>query len=175
MRKTILAVFLGMSLVAQAYGQVVGASISGTVRDPTGSGLPAVAVTIRNLETGAVRKLVSDEEGRYAARSIAVGPYEIRAEKEGFSSQVRTGIDLVVGQSTTVDVTMPVGELKESITVVEAPSPVTLSTQQTSGLVSERQVKDLPLNGRSYDELLTLNAGIVNYTSERSGGTGTSS
>src|SRR5271154_208407 len=113
--KAALISLWALGLVTHASGQVVGASISGTVHDPTGSGLPAVAVTIRNLETGAVRKLVSDEEGRYAARSIAVGPYEIRAEKEGFSSQVRSGIDLVVGQSTTVDVTMPVGELKESI------------------------------------------------------------
>jgi Carboxypeptidase regulatory-like domain len=172
--KAALIGFVSLGLTAHLWGQVVGASISGTVRDATGAGLPEVAVTIRNLETGAVRKLVSDEAGRYAARSIAVGGYEVRAEKEGFSSQVRTGIDLVVGQSTTVDITLPVGELRESVTVVEAPSPVSLSTQQTSGLVSERQVKELPLNGRSYDELLTLNSGIVNYTSERSGGTGTS-
>ena len=172
--KAALIGFVSLGLMAHAWGQVVGASISGTVRDATGAGLPEVAVTIRNLETGAVRKLVSDEGGRYVARSIAVGPYEVRAEKEGFNSQVRTGIDLVVGQSTTVDITLPVGELRESVTVVEAPSPVSLSTQQTDGLVSERQVKDLPLNGRSYDELLTLNSGVVNYTSERSGGTGTS-
>jgi len=172
--KTGFVLFLAVGLIGHASGQVVGASISGTVRDATGAGLPAAAVTVRNLETGAVRNLTSDDDGRYVARSIAVGPYEVRAQKEGFSSQVKTGINLVVGQSTTVDLTLPVGELKESVTVVEAPSPVSLSTQQTSGLVNERQVKDLPLNGRSYDELLTLNSGVVNYTSERSGGTGTS-
>jgi Carboxypeptidase regulatory-like domain len=172
--KAVLIWFLVVGFVSHACGQVVGASIAGTVRDPTGAGLPAVAVTVRNLETGAVRRLVSDDAGRYVAPSIAVGRYEVRAEKEGFSSQAKIGINLVVGQSTTVDITLPVGELRESVTVVEAPSPVTLSTQQTSGLVNERQVKDLPLNGRSYDELLTLNSGIVNYTSERSGGTGTS-
>jgi Carboxypeptidase regulatory-like domain len=166
--------FVSLGLMTHAWGQVVGASISGTVRDVTGAGLPQVAVTIRNLETGAVRKLISDDDGRYVARSIAVGPYEVRAEKEGFNSQIKTGIDLVVGQSTTVDLTLPVGELRESVTVVESPSPVQLSTQQTDGLVNERQVKELPLNGRSYDELLTLNSGVVNYTSERSGGTGTS-
>ena len=172
--KTGFVLFLAVGLIGHASGQVVGASISGTVRDATGAGLPAAAVTVRNLETGAERNLTSDDDGRYVARSIAVGPYEVRAQKEGFSSQVKTGINLVVGQSTTVDLTLPVGELKESVTVVEAPSPVSLSTQQTSGLVNERQVKDLPLNGRSYDELLTLNSGVVNYTSERSGGTGTS-
>src|SRR4029077_13002197 len=125
--------------------------------------------------TGAERRLTSDESGRYAALSISIGRYEVSAAKEGFSSQVKTGINLVIGESMSVDLTLPVGEVKEAVTVVEAPSPVSLSTQQTSGLVGERQVKDLPLNGRSYDALMTLNPGIVNYSSERSGGVGTSS
>jgi hypothetical protein len=157
------------------WGQVVGASISGTVRDETGSGLAAVAVSIKNLETGAERKLVSDDSGRYSAPSIAIGRYQVSAEKPGFTSQVKTGIDLVVGQSSVVDLTLPVGEFKQVITVEADASPVNTSTQQTSGLVDERQIKELPLNGRSYDQLVTLNPGIVNYTAERSGGVGTSS
>ena len=167
-----LTLFLGMQV--QMLGQVVGASISGTVKDDTGAGLPEASVTIRNLETGAERKVVTDDAGRYSAPSIAVGPYQVQAEKAGFSSQVRTGISLVVGQRTVVDLTLPVGELKQVMTVEEAPSMVNLSTQQTSGLVNERRVKDLPLNGRSYDELMALNPSVVNYTSERSGGVGTS-
>src|SRR5690349_1129719 len=83
-----------------AEAQVVGASIWGTVRDSSGDGIPAVSVTIKNLETGAARKLVSDESGRYVAPSIAVGRYEVIADKEGFSSQVKTGINLVVGQTS---------------------------------------------------------------------------
>jgi hypothetical protein len=155
--------------------QVVGASISGTVKDDSGAGLPGTAITIRNVETGAERKLVTDDEGRYSAPSIAIGHYQITAEKAGFGTQVRKGIDLVVGQSSTIDITLPVGELKQVLVIEEAPAPVSLSTQQTSGLVNERQVKDLPLNGRSFDQLMTLNAAIVNYTSERTGGVGTSS
>jgi hypothetical protein len=89
-RDASLILLVAVALATHAWGQVVGASISGTVRDATGAGLPEVAVTIRNVETGALRKLVSDENGRYAARSIAVGPYEVRAEKEGFSAQVKT-------------------------------------------------------------------------------------
>lgn len=156
------------------HAQVVGASISGTVRDDSGAGLPAVLVTIRSVETGSQRKLVTDEAGRYWAPSIAVGRYRITAQKAGFGTQIREGVDLVVGQSGTVDLVLPVGELKQVMVVEEAASPVNLSTQQTSGLVSERQVKDLPLNGRSFDELMTLNAAVVNYTVERSGGVGAS-
>lgn len=162
---------VGTSLI---WGQVVGASLSGTVRDDSGAGLPAAGVLVKNTETGAVRTLVTDENGRYSAPSISIGRYQVTASKEGFNSQVKTGIDMVVGQTTVVDLTLPVGELKQAITVDEAAPAVNLSTQQISGLVSERQVKDLPLNGRSYDQLVTLNPGIVNYTAERSGGIGTS-
>jgi len=156
------------------WGQVVGSSLSGTVKDESGAGLARAAVSVRNIETGAERILLTDDNGRYSAPSIAIGHYQVTASKEGFNSQAKTGIELVVGQSIEVDLTLTVGELKQTVTVEEAPSPVTLSTQQISGLVSERQVKELPLNGRSYDQLVTLNPGIVNYTAERSGGVGSS-
>ncbi|HYA16864.1 MAG TPA: carboxypeptidase-like regulatory domain-containing protein [Bryobacteraceae bacterium] len=166
---------LSAALAALSFGQVVGASISGTVKDKSGAGLPGAAVDIRNTETGAVRKLTTDEGGRYSAPSIPVGIYEVSATKEGFAPQAKTGIELVVGQHSTVDLDLEVGELKQVVTVEEQASPVTLSTQSTSGLVSERQVKDLPLNGRSFDLLMTLNPAVVNYTAGRSGGVGTAS
>ena len=166
---------LALACSASALGQVVGASLSGIVKDQTGSGLPAALVTVKSAETGAERKLLTDDAGRYAAPSIDVGRYEVTASKEGFESQAKTGINLVVGQHSVVDFALAVGELRQVVTVEESVAPVSVSTQQTSGLVNERQVKDLPLNGRSYDELMTLNPAIVNYTGERSGGVGTSS
>src|ERR1700690_3477596 len=174
MKKTGILLLLIFGMALQVWGQVVGASITGTVKDDSGAGLPEASVTIKNLENGAERKLVSDDSGRYAALSIPVGPYQVLAEKTGFSSQMRTCITLAVGQRSVVDITLPVGELKQILTIEEAPTTVNVSTQQTSGLVNERQVKDLPLNGRSYDGLMALNPGVVNYTSERSGGIGTS-
>ena len=164
----------GFLVVAQLWSQVVGASLSGTVKDESGAGVPAAIVLVKNVETGAERKLVADDGGRYSAPSIAIGQYQVTAAKEGFRSAVRTGINLVVGETAQVDVTLAVGEFKQAVTVEGAASPVNLSTHEISGLVSERQVKDLPLNGRSYDQLVTLNPGIVNYTGERSGGVGSS-
>ncbi|MBV9744857.1 MAG: TonB-dependent receptor, partial [Acidobacteriia bacterium] len=174
MKYSILVVIVGLLFSIPGTTQVVGGSISGVIRDESGSAVPEVNVTIKNVETGAERKATTDASGHYAAFSIAIGKHEVLAEKTGFKTQRKTGIDLVVGQTVTLDITLPVGEVQQTITVEESPSPVALSTQQISGLVSERQVKDLPLNGRSYDELVTLNPGIVNYTSERSGGVGTS-
>jgi len=155
-------------------GQVVGTSIFGAVEDESGAGLAQAVVVIRSVETGASRTLVTDEAGRYAAPSMAVGAYQITASKEGFATQIKTGIDTVVGQSVTVNFKLALGELQQAITVEESISQVSVSTQQTSGLVNEKQVKELPLNGRSYDSLMTLNPGVINYTSERSGGVGTS-
>jgi len=167
--------FGGLAVFTVAYSQVVGASLSGTIKDESGSALGAAAVSVQNLETGAERKLLTDDAGRYSAPSLPIGHYRVSATKPGFTSQAKTGINLVVGQTTTIDLTLPVGELKQVVVVEAAPSPVNQSTQQTSGLVDERQIKELPLNGRSYDQLVSLNPGIVNYTAERSGGVGTSS
>lgn len=151
-----------------------GASIVGIIKDATGAGLAGASITIKSQETGAIRKITADDSGRYAAPSLAVGRYEITAAKAGFTPQTRTGINLVPGQEATIDVILNVGEIRQQVNVEEAPESVNLSTSPTSGLVGERQVKELPLNGRSYDELMSLNPGVVNYSSERSGGIGTS-
>jgi hypothetical protein len=150
------------------------ATIAGTVRDASGAGLPAASVTIKNLETGAIRRITADPDGRYAAPALNIGKYQLSANRTGFAEETKTGVTLVVGQQITVDFSLQIGELKQAVKVEENISPVNFSTQQTSGLVGEQQVKDLPLNGRSYDELLSLNPSIVNYSTGRSGGVGTS-
>jgi len=167
------SLLLVAALASAALAQI-DSGLFGIVKDQTGASLPAAVVTIRNVETGVVRKLVTDQGGRYTAVSLAIGHYEVRAEKPGFAPQTKTGIYLVVGQEAGVDLTLEVGEISQQVDVVEMPAAVNLSTSSTSGLVGEREVKELPLNGRSYDGLLSLNPGTVNYTSERSGGIGTS-
>jgi hypothetical protein len=164
-----LALGLGNSLPAQTV-----ASISGTITDASGAVLAGASVTVKNLETGSQRSVAADEAGRYDAESLAVGQYEVRAEAAGFRPEIKTGIALVVGQHADVNLTLQVGQVQEAVVVREEGPVVSVSTQDISGLVGERQVKDLPLNGRSYDQLLTLNPGIVNYTSQRAGGIGTS-
>ena len=106
--------------------------------------------------------------------SLPVGEYEIRAQKTGFTEEVRTGVHLVVGQSATVDLSLRVGAASQAITVNADAPVVSVATKDISGLVGDRQIRDLPLNGRSYDELLTLNPGVVNFTWEKTGGIGVS-
>jgi hypothetical protein len=161
-------------MASAGLSQVTSASIYGTIRDVTGAPLPGATVAVQNLETGAVRNVESDEGGRYAAPGIAVGKYQVSASKAGFAPQTKTGIELVIGQNAAVDLSLAVGDLKQAVIVEETPITVNLSTQPVSGLVGEREVKDLPLNGRSYDGLMALNPAVVNYTAQRTGGTGTS-
>jgi hypothetical protein len=157
-----------------AHGQVVGATLSGTVRDASGAALGGAAVTVKQLETGATRKLVTGADGRYAAPSVPVGNYTVTASHDGFAAQERTGISLVVAQSLVVDFQLGVDSVRTDVVVQAEVTGVNTTSQQTSGLIDERAVKELPLNGRSYDELLTLNPATVNYTGQRSGGIGSS-
>jgi len=163
-----LSLCLGILVLVQNSGPAwaqVAATISGTVTDASGGGVPGATVTVKSLETGVTRAVTTDEGGSYRAFSLAVGPQEVRAEKTGFKTALRTGINLVVGQEAVVNLQLEVGELVQQVTVSAEVPLVNTTTAPVSGLVGERQVKDLPLNGRSFDNLLTLNAGAINYSS----------
>jgi hypothetical protein len=126
------------------------------------------------METGATRHSRTDAAGRYQVLALPVGEYQLRVSKAGFQEQIRDGIHLSVGEEARVDVILQVGAVKQHVTVLEDAPLVSLTSRDLSGLVGERQVKELPLNGRSYDLLLPLNPGIVNFTSQKTGGTGVS-
>src|SRR5438046_894658 len=162
-------IVLGSCLV---FGQGATATISGVVRDATGALVPGVGVTAKQTDTGLTRTAVSDEYGGYKIQTLPVGPYELTAELPGFKHQVRRGINLVVGQDAVVNLTLEVGSLAEQVTVTEEVALVNTTLSSTSGLITEQQVKDLPLNGRSFDQLLVLNAGVIANASNMGGGGG---
>jgi hypothetical protein len=160
------------ALAAQA--QVVGGTISGNVQDASGAAVSGAVVTVRQIETGATRNLTTDAAGRYFAPSVPVGLYTVSVAHDGFAVQEQSGISLTVGQSLPVNFVLGLAQVQQQVEVDASDPGVNVTTQQTAGLIDERQVKELPLNGRSYDELLTLNPATVNYTGERSGGIGSS-
>lgn len=168
--------WLGLTLLALAapLRAQVEASITGTVTDASGAAVPGAIVTVINIENGFARRVKTDDEGRYDAPSLPLGRYDVTAGKAGFKSEVKSGLTLVVGEKALVNLTLRVGEVTQVVTVKDEGPVVNVTSQETSGLVGERQVKELPLNGRSYDELMTLNPGVVNYTGERTGGVGVS-
>ena len=170
----LLPILLLIAAAAPSLRAQVSASIAGVVSDTSGARVPAAAIIVKNLETGAIRSTVTDDAGRYQVLALPVGEYEIRISKTGFQEQIRSGIHLAVEQEAGVYVTLRVGEVKQHVTVAGEVPIVNTTTTDISGLVGERQVKELPLNGRSYDLLMPLNPGIVNFTSQKTGGTGIS-
>jgi hypothetical protein len=156
-----------------AWAQIT-AAISGKVEDPSGAGASGVTITVKSLETGATRVVTTDEAGNFRALALPLGRQEVKAEKQGFKAQVRAGIDLVVGQQAVVNLRLEVGDFVQQVTVLEETPVVNTTTDSVSGLVGERQVKELPLNGRSFDNLITLNPGAINYSSQKSPNTSTS-
>src|SRR5207248_9456816 len=119
---------------------------------------------VKSLETAATRAATTDESGHFRALSLPPGQYEVTVEKTGFKTAVRKGINLGVGQEAVVNLRLEVGEFAQQIVVNEGALVVNVTTASEAGLVRERQVKDLPLNGRSFDNLLTLNPGASNYS-----------
>jgi hypothetical protein len=173
----IAVLFLGLFALfpaLNANAQIVGGTISGTITDATGAAITNAHVFVHNDETGNERRLTSGPDGRYSAPSVPVGSYTVRVTADGFAEQSRSGIPLSVGQAQNINLALTAAGVAQTITVKDEVPIVNLSTQQTAGLVDARQVKELPLNGRSYDQLITLNPGTVNYTAQRSGSVGTS-
>ncbi|HKS75690.1 MAG TPA: carboxypeptidase regulatory-like domain-containing protein, partial [Terriglobales bacterium] len=150
------------------------ATLSGFITDPSGAIVANAEVTAKNVDTGVAHSTNSDFSGRYQFVAVPLGSYEVEVKKEGFAEAVRSGIHLVLGQDASADVRLKVGQVSQEIKVREDAPLVSLTTHDTSGLVAEQQVRNLPLNGRSYDLLLTLNPGVVNFTWEKTGGIGVS-
>src|ERR1700682_2322 len=172
-RLTFLALFMMLFGLPSARAQV-SASIKGIVTDPSGAPVPAATVTTKNTGTGAERSAITDDGGRYQIVWLAVGQYEVAVTKPGFQEAIRSGIRLVVSQEAGVDLRLQVSAVTAEVRVRGDAPIVSTTTSDISGLVGEQAVKDLPLNGRSYDLLLPLNPGIVNFTSQKTGGTGIS-
>jgi hypothetical protein len=143
------------------FGQEFSATMSGVVHDAAGGVVPGVSVTAKHIESGLTRSVITNETGSYRLPALPVGAYEVTAELSGFKQEVRRGINLVVTQEGVVNFTLEVGNLKENVTVTEDAPLVNTTLSSTSGLVTREQVKDLPLNGRSFLELMTLNSGVI--------------
>lgn len=169
----VIVAILMLGFVPRCSAQVSG-SISGVVTDPAGLAVTGAMVSVDNLDTGLTREATTGAEGRYVFPALRVGTFEITVSKTGFEKEVRTGVHLVVGQEAVVDFALHVGSITEQVTVNADAPAVGLTTQDISGLVGEEQIKELPLNQRSFDLLTVLNPGVVNFTFEKTGGTGVS-
>jgi hypothetical protein len=153
-----ISVFLGSQL---AVAQVTTGTISGIVQDASGAAIAGASVTLKNLDTGTVRTVATDSGGRYNAPELPLGNYEVQAQQSGFQTEARLGINLTVGREAVVDLALKVGQISERVLVTGEAPVVETTTSAMSALVDERTIRDLPLNGRSYDQLALFQPGVV--------------
>src|ERR1700730_5710509 len=140
--------------------QVVGATLSGSVADNSGAVVPSAQIVIKNLATGVTRNLATDAAGFYTAPNLLPGSYEVRTSAPGFATEVRTGITLTIGAQQVLNFTLQVGTVQQSIQVVGEAPAVQLASSSISAVVNSTTIRELPLNGRSWTDLATLQPGV---------------
>ncbi len=144
-----------------AQGQLTTGAILGTVKDQTDAVLPGATVTVTNVETGIKRSAVSGNRGEYRIPALAVGTYQVQVSIAGFQTSVRNGIALSIGREAVVDFNLKLGNVAEQVTVTGEAPAIETTTATVSGLVDPKQMRDIPLNARSFLELVPLQAGAV--------------
>ncbi len=144
-----------------AHAQVAGATLSGTVTDPSGGVLPQAAISIKNVATGVTRTSTTSAAGFYSVPNLLPGIYEVRAAAQGFSTELQTGITLTVGEQQVLDFTLRVGQASQTIVVTTEAPNVELASSSISAVVNSTTVRELPLNGRSWTDLAALQPGVT--------------
>src|ERR1700694_4708798 len=156
----ILALLSSFFLPARVSAQVVGATISGTVTDSSGSKMASVDIVITNVGTGIATSTATKGEGTFTVPNLQPGNYEISATAKGFSTLLRKGITLTVGQELILNLSLQVGSVSETVTVTADAPTVNLANATISGVVEQATVAELPLNGRSWTDLAILQPGV---------------
>jgi hypothetical protein len=162
-RKFLRALWLLVALLAwteSVYGQAT-TSLRGTVQDPQGLALPAVVLTLTNVQNGASRKVLSGTAGEYAFLQVLPGTYRLSADKAGFTTATRDDIQLLVNTPATLDLQLQVGTVSETVNVVAEASAINTVDASVGNPLNERQVRQLPLQTRNVVELLSLQPGVT--------------
>ncbi len=162
---SIALVFCILSLAATGtlYGQAATAAISGRVTDSSGAAVPGALLTIKNAATSATQTVNTDDQGRYTVADLPIGPYDVTVSKTGFQNSARTGLTLTVGSAPVLDFQMTVGQASETVSVSAEVSQVETTTSAISSLVNQTQMRELPLNGRDFEQLILLAPGVSSY------------
>jgi len=147
-----------------AWGAVTG-RISGTVKDPTGAVVPSAQITVVETQTGIKTESKTDSAGFYSFPSLPVGHYELEVKASGFRDFKQTGLILDVNTALTIDIPLELGPASQEVTVNAAAVQVETTNTEMGEVISEAKMTTVPLNGRSYTDLLALQPGVTPVSS----------
>src|SRR5271154_1943856 len=159
---SLLAALFILALAARAG---VGGRISGTVKDATGAVIPKATVSITNADTGVRQVLITDDNGAFSFLNVQVGRYNLQVSATGFRPYQRTGITLDANSALTIDAVLEVGTRSDAVMVVDNQLHVDTTSTQIGEVITGTQMTAVPLNGRSYTDLLALQPGVAPVTS----------
>lgn len=163
--KTLFAIWLTALACALICAQIASASvtgsISGIVEDPKGAVIPGATVTAVNTETGVKSTTTTDASGFYSFPELPLGNYEVIIGQTGFKQYEQTGLVINVDTALRVDATLPVGEVTQAVTVSSTAVHVETTSTQLGQVITGSQMTTVPLNGRSYTDLLALQPGVA--------------
>src|SRR5213078_4227965 len=152
----VLVVLFGAGFfIANAQTATVG-NLSGTVRDSSGAAVPKAEVMIQDERTGAMRTVTANDDGFYVAPSLTAGTYTVSTSPQGFKKTVATGVEVHVAENKVLNLDLQVGQVSETVTVTGDAAPVETRSGDVSSLISEKQITELPLNGRNYASLVLM-------------------
>ena len=165
-----LALVTVLLVAGRLSAQVNSATLHGLVTDPTGAAIPGVTITVTNTDNGAERVSQTDRDGQYTIPSLQPGKYVVVAASKGFSAVRQQNLVLEVGQVASLDLSLAIGNASETVTV-ETSTNSLVDTETTLGnVIPEKEVQDLPLNGRQFSQLLALSPGVVPIDNSQNAG-----
>lgn len=165
----LLLLSIGLLVGVHAQSSTAG-NITGTVRDPQGAAVPKAEITIQDEKTGSSRTVTTNGDGFFNAPSLPAGRYTLTTSPTGFKKTVTTGVELHVSENKVVNLELQVGQVTETVTITSESTPIELRSGEVSSLISEKQVTELPLNGRNYAQLALMVPGVSPVTQAGAGG-----
>ena len=156
------ALFAAMFLTSVSlFGQGSAGTILGTITDQTGGALAGATVTVTDVDRGVNRALMTDASGAFQALNLTPGNYKVRAEFKGFKTVERSNITIEVNQELKVDLSLQPGDQTQVVNVTETIPLIETTNAELGGTISNQVINDLPLNGRNYQNLLSLRPGVT--------------
>jgi hypothetical protein len=167
-RCLVVCVALTLAVLASqpVRAQVAGANLSGSVTDASGAAVPNANISIKNTATGIARDITTDSDGFYSAPNLLPGIYDVTVSAPGFSTSVQTGLTLTVGASQGLNIPLKIGRASEQVVVTAAAPVVQLTSSTLSAEVDSTTEHELPLNGRDWTQLATLQPGVASVRVE---------
>jgi hypothetical protein len=154
------ALLLALFVSTPVGAQVAGGSLSGTITDPSGAGIPLAQVAIKNVATGVERILTTNTDGFYTAPNLIPGEYQITISAKGFNTEIKHGITINVGARQVFDLALQIGTVTHTVEVTAEAPAIQLASSDISATVNATTVRELPLNGRSWTDLAALQPGV---------------